>query len=86
MIHAFIILAASVGSGCAPHEQLFEQLGRAGYAVIGAGPIGGGQLLMEIYVDEAGNWVAVLTSAADRLSCVKAMGTDWRSSATGEAA
>jgi hypothetical protein len=85
MISTIVLLAAGSAYGCAPHELILETLERSGYAVVGAGPAASGRLLIEIYADEAGNWVAVLTRAADRLSCVQAIGTDWRSSAIGEA-
>lgn len=86
MIHTLLAVASILATGCVPRAQLVADLDRYGYAIVGDGPVDGGQLLVEIYVDESGNWLAVLTRAADQLACIKASGTDWRTEPTGEAA
>lgn len=86
MIHALLMVASVLTVGCVPRAQLVADLDRHGYAVVGDGPVEGGHLLVEIYVDDAGNWLAVLTRAVDQLACIKASGTGWRTEPAGDSA
>lgn len=70
-------MVAAALAGCAPHDTMTEALERSGYAIGAQGIVAGGALLIEIFVDDAGNWVAVLSRASDELACIKAAGSDW---------
>jgi len=78
-------LAAAL-AGCAPHATMVDGLARSGYAIDAQGIVAGGELLIEIFVDETGNWVAVLSRASDELACIKAAGSDWMARPSGRPA
>jgi hypothetical protein len=82
MLDLFPLVAMST-EGCAPHQEIAERLDQSGYAVVAKGLIEGGNLLLEIFVDDAGDWVALLTRAGDRFSCVKAAGSNWSTPSSG---
>lgn len=77
MMLDYLVFAVVSLSGCGPHQEIADRLKDSGYSMIAGGLIEGGVLFFEVYVDEAGDWVALLTRASDRLSCVKAAGSDW---------
>lgn len=81
-----LLLAAILMHGCAPHQEIVERLDDSGYSAIAGGVIEDGVLLLEIFVDDAGDWVVLLTRASDRFACVKATGTGWITRETGNPA
>lgn len=86
MMPTLLLLAAMSLQGCAPHGEIVRQLDESGYSAAAAGVAAEGALLLEIFVDETGNWIAVLTRAGDRLACVKAAGSGWTMRAPGVSA
>jgi hypothetical protein len=83
MMLTHLLLAAVSLSGCGPHQEISDRLEDSGYSMIAGGLVGDGALLFEIYADEAGDWVALLTRASDRISCIKIVGSGWAARQSG---
>jgi len=76
MLELLIASTAPVAA-CAQHDEIVGRLDGSGYEVAAQGTVEDGVLLLEIFVDNDGDWVALLTRASDQLSCVKAVGSGW---------
>lgn len=62
---------------CAPHAEMAAALlEQAKEFPVGIGLTIENQLF-EIYASKAGTWTAVITDAAEGMSCVKSFGTRW---------
>jgi hypothetical protein len=82
MIELLLAATASIAA-CAEYEEIVARLDGSGYAIAAQGIAEDGALLFEIFVDNDGDWVALLTRASDRFSCIKAIGSDWAAPQSG---